>query len=354
MKFNVCGVCILGIFVVSAILFAPSVSQKQFACNAQGFGVRGNTVSGNVYGINRQPMAELYVELQDDLHRTISRTRTNASGYYEFHGFSAGRLFIRVMTLGTGYEEQEGEIEIQNTTIQTADGTSRPAGFDDQQKDFYLRLRAGITPESVAIFAQEIPAEAKKLYEKGVNDLDAKRDADGLAELRQAIEKFPKYYYALERLGTEYVRLARPETFQAAEILFSVAVEVNSRGFKSWYGLAYARYSLGNTSAALEAVQKAVELNSYSPDALLLSGSLLRASKKYAEAEKQLLKARDLAKETMPQIHWELALLYGNHMKRYAEAAKELKLFLKAKPNAKDAENIQKLITTFESKAAQS
>ena len=97
--------------------------------------------------------------------------------------------------------------------------------------------------------------------------------------------------------------------------------------------------------------QKALEINSSSPDALLLSGSLLRVSKKYADAEKQLLKARDLAKETLPQIHWELALLYGNNMQRYADAAKELRLFVKANPGAKDVENIKKLIIDFEAKA---
>ena len=349
MKFKLSGLLYLGILAFAFIVFAPSLSQDHFACYAQ-----GNSVSGKVYGINHRPMVDLYVELQDDLNRTIARTRTNASGDYEFRGFAAGRLTIRVITLGTEYDEQEQEIEIQNNTVPDGQGGMRAGGFDDQQKDFYLRLRPGITPESVAIFAQEIPPESQKLYEKAIGDLDAKRNAEGLAGLRLAIEKFPKYYYALERLGTEYIRLGRPETFQAAEILFSVAVEVNTRGFKSWYGLAYARYSLGNTSKALDAVQKAIELNSYSPDALLLSGSLLRASKKYADAEKQLLKARDLAKDTMPQIHWELALLYGNHMQRYADAAKELRLFLKAQPNAKDAESIKKAIADFESKAAKS
>jgi len=299
-------------------------------------------------------MGYLYVELQDEFHRMIRRSQTNNSGYYEFRGVRGGTLYVRVITVGTEYDEQEQEVVIQNTVIQRADGRSETGGFEDAQKDIYLRLRQGITPESVAIFAQEVPPEAQKLYNKGVSDLDAKRDAEGLAELRLAIEKFSKYYYALERLGSEYIRLRTPESLAAAEILLAAAVEVNPRAFKSWYGLAYARYSLGNNSGAQEAVKKALELNSYSPDALLLSGSLLRASKEYAEAEKQLVKARDLAKETMPQIHWELALLYGNHMQRYADAAKELKLFLKAQPNTKDAENIQKLIATFESKAAKS
>ena len=337
------------VLVVGTVLFLPSLSQDQFAVRAQ-----GNSLSGNVYGLNRRPMGYLHVELQDEFHRMIRRTQTNASGYYEFRGFSGGTLYVHVLTIGTEYEEQEQEIVIQNTVFTTADGRRQTGGFDDAQRDIYLRLRPGITPESVAIFVQEIPADAEKIYNKAVSDLDAKRDVEGLAELRLAIEKFPKYYYALERLGSEYISLMSPESLKAAEILLALAVEVNTRGFKSWYGLAYARYSLDNTSGALEAVQKALEINGYSPDALVLSGSLLRASKKFAESEKQLIKARDIAKETMPQIHWELALLYGNHMQRYADAAKELKLFLKAQPNTKDAENIQKLIATFESKAAKS
>jgi hypothetical protein len=78
----------------------------------------------------------------------------------------------------------------------------------------------------------------------------------------------------------------------------------------------------------------------------------MRHAKKYADAEKQILKARELSKDSIAQVHWELALLYGNDMKRYADAAKELKLFLKAEPNVKDSENIKKLIADFEAKAS--
>jgi hypothetical protein len=65
-----------------------------------------------------------------------------------------------------------------------------------------------------------------------------------------------------------------------------------------------------------------------------------------------LLKAKELSKDTMPHVHWELALLYGNDMDRFADAARELRLFLKASPKAKDSDNILKLIAEFEGKAA--
>ena len=55
-------------------------------------------------------------------------------------------------------------------------------------------------------------------------------------------------------------------------------------------------------------------------------------------------------------VHWELALLYGNGLNRYRDAARELKLFLKAKPDYADAEKkkVEKLIATFEEKAKSS
>jgi tetratricopeptide (TPR) repeat protein len=76
-------------------------------------------------------------------------------------------------------------------------------------------------------------------------------------------------------------------------------------------------------------------------------------NKKFDEAEKQLLKAKELAKGSMPMIHWQLALLYENDLKKYGDAAKELKLFLKAQPDTKDAEKIKEKIKELEAKAAQ-
>ena len=139
MKFRVSDLFFFCILAFGAILSAPSLSQKQFAVYAQ------NSISGNIYGIDRRPMADLYVELQDDYRRMLGRTQTNGSGYYQFRSFSSGTLNVHVITLGTEYEEQDQEVVIQNTAVPTADGGSRTGGFDDAQKDFYLRLRPGIT-----------------------------------------------------------------------------------------------------------------------------------------------------------------------------------------------------------------
>lgn len=312
----------------------------------------GNRISGYVFGYERRPVADLFVELQDDYYRTIGRTRTTSSGYYTFSGLSSGNFVVRVFTFGTDFEEQEARIEIINLGTTTSNGSTRATAFDSQQKDFYLKFKRGVSPgTTAALYVQDVPEAAKKLYDKAIDDLNNKREPEGLAGLRSALEIFPKYYAALEKLATKYTEMNRPEGFQAAEILFSIAVGVNERGFRSWYGLAYARYSLAKYDAAIPDIKKAVEINANFPEAVCLYGVLLRQTKKYDEAEKQLLKAIELSKDQIPQAHWELALIYGNHMKKYTEAANELKAFLKAQPNTKDADSIKRLIADFEAKA---
>ncbi|HEY0050837.1 MAG TPA: tetratricopeptide repeat protein [Pyrinomonadaceae bacterium] len=309
----------------------------------------GNTISGHIFGAQREPLGDINVELLDSYSRFIGRARTNGSGRYIFTGLGSGRFVIRVLSSGTDYEEQEQEVEIVNFAVRSSNGDSRPSGFSNEQKDFYLRpRRRGELGVTGTIFAQEVPENAKKLYEKGVAELGDKKEKEGLGNLKSAIEAFPKYYAALERLGTEYVRLGH---FEAAEILLTLAVDVNPRGYKSWYGLAYSLYSLKKNTEAGAAIQKAIEMNQYSAEAFLLSGVLKRQNKQFDESEKQLVKAKELSKGTMPLVNWHLALLYGYDLKRYRDAARELKLFLKAQPDAKDGEKIRALIKEFEDKA---
>lgn len=72
-------------------------------------------------------------------------------------------------------------------------------------------------------------------------------------------------------------------------------------------------------------------------------GTLLRVDGSYEQSEKVLLLAKKLSKDTVPEVHWQLALLY-NKLGRNKEAADELELYLKAQPDARDKKDIQDLI----------
>ncbi|HEY0426459.1 MAG TPA: tetratricopeptide repeat protein [Pyrinomonadaceae bacterium] len=340
--------------VFAVVLFFGLILSASDA-SAQG---GGNSITGYVFGIERKPVYDANVELLDDLRRLVTRVRTDSSGRYYFFGMAAGRYTVHVMPYETDYEDMEQSDEIVNFYRETEPGSGVrvASGFQTLQLDFYLKPRRGVTGTTAAVFVQDVPPAAKKLFEKAVEDLNDKKQKEGLEELKAAIDAFPEYYNALERLGNEYLTLGNENKqikyYEAAMILLKKATTVNPRSFRSWYGLAFSLNSLNQSEEALTAVQKALELYSDSVEALLLSGVLLKQNKKYEDAEKNLLKAKELSKDSQPMIHWHLALLYGNNLKRYADAAKELKLFLKAQPNTKDAEKIKALIKDFEEKAA--
>ena len=122
---------------------------------------------------------------------------------------------------------------------------------------------------------------------------------------------------------------------------------VNSRSFNSWYALSYANYALKQPEAAIEAAKNAVSLNSSSVDALLFLGISQRQAKQYEEAQKSYKQAEKLSKGNSPDVHWHLALLYAHNFKRYKDAADELELYLKTRPDAPNAEAVKKLIKQF-------
>ena len=338
---------VLSIFSGANLLVLVVALLTAYSAPAQ-IGGGGNNVSGYVFGIDRQPVADVYVELLNDLSQTIQRSRTNASGHYSFYGLSDGRFYVKVLPLGTDYDGQTQEFEIDNFRRNTGSG-QRITGMMSEQRDFYLRPRKGVMPGVTGVvFVQEVPDAARKLFKTAQEQFAEKKKTEAYESLKSALEIFPKYFDALEMLGIEYVRDGH---FEAARILLSIAVDVNPRAYKSWHGLAASLSSLKSPTEAIAAAEKSVEINPLEPQSMLLLGSLLRQAKRYEDAEKRLTKAKELFEGKSAEASWQLALLYGNGMKRYRDAARELRLFLKLQPDYKDAENVRKIIADFEEKA---
>lgn len=327
------------IFVVS-VMFVGSI-----------FGQGGNSISGHVFGSQRLPLEGITVDLLDDFSRTIARVRTDSTGRFFFNRMPSGRYRVRVLPFGTNYQEQEQEIEIQNMFRTDSNGERVATAFDNAQRDFYLQIdkNAEYTVTDT-IFAQNVPENARRLYEQGINLLKENKSKEGYAKLIAAIEAFPEYYMAIERLGLEYINAKH---YEASQILLQKAVEINPKSFKAWYGLAFSLHSLNLNADGLKASKSALEIAPTSIDALLLTGTMLRQTNDFEESEKQLTKAKKLTKKPVPEIFWQLALLYGNDLHRYKDAADELELFLKYMPEGKDTEKIKSLIKTFREKAKQ-
>lgn len=329
---------------------------KKFIVGVSGFSViflvsvsilaqANNSISGFVFGIQQQPVANVPVELQDDLNRLIARTETNGAGRYSFSRLTRGKYNVKVFTGGTNYQEEIREVEI--SSIRMAGG----GGAETFQQNFYLRMKQNSTAVSTlknkVIFAQEVPKEAEKSYQKAVSDLDSKKTESGITELKNSLKLFPKYFLALERLADEYIK---KEDYKNAFDAANKAVEVNDGSYECWYVVGYSAYQLKNSQEAVKALNKAVLIVPNSINALFVLGANLRQIGKYEESEAAFLKAKKFATSPVADIHWHLALLYTNNLKKYKEAITELELFLKAKPDFAEADKVKDLIKRLKEK----
>ena len=325
-----------------ALGFVLTSSQETFA---QG----RNEISGTVFSELGRPLADISIELVSDLGTSLTRIRTNASGRFTFVGLTNGTYRVRILPYGTEYKEQTQEVTLSNISTTSS---------DRQQIEIYLRLneRAKSGPFAIVtgvVFAQDVPREAQKLYEDGVRYLAEKKETEGLGNLKKAIEAFPTYYAALDRLGGEYAIRGNTDRsyLEAAFVLLTKASEINPKGFSSVFGLGLVQYQLGLNDGAIESLRRATTLYGKAADAYLWLGKALKRAATLDQAEAAFKRANELANGKSAEVHWQTAGLYHD-MKRYKEAADELELFLKAQPNSNDANKIRELIRQLREKAA--
>lgn len=290
---------------------------------------QANSITGYVYDDRRNPLPDLQVELLNDVDSVIQRTRTNNSGLYGFRRLTTGAFQIRVQTYGTTYVGQTQRVVLEQTRA-------------FEQVDFALTKRSTTSATAVGrvLFVQEVPEEAKKQYERGSELLEKEQSKEAVASLEKAVAIFPEYFDALQLLGNEYVK---QKEYDRAIPLLTKAAEVNRQAHQSLYSLSVAQYNLKQMPEAVESMRRAIVLNQKSATANLWLGMLLRQSGKLDEAETYLKHADRLAGSKSPDTHWQLALLY-NQLKRHNDAANHLEAFLKAQPDSRDKEMIQKLI----------
>ena len=294
-----------------------------------------NSISGHVANDQRLPLADMRVELLNEVDSVIRTVKTDGSGLFVFRKLSDGTFHVRIQTSGTNYVSQTKRVEL-----------ARPHGFGAafEELDFVLVTNGGRTSKPGVVFVQEVPEAARKQFEKASDLLNkSNKRQEALATLKSAIDLFPQYFDALELLGTEQVK---DREYEAAIPALTKALEINSRAFASSFALGVAQYNLKQLDPAIESFKRAVSLNERSINANLWLGIAIRQTTRPQEAEPYLKRADVLAGSKLPDAHWQLALLF-NQLKRYKEAADELETFLKVQPDSKDAELIKKLIQRF-------
>jgi len=341
----------LAVFITLAIFAgqpAPGGYSVSTAAAAQG----RNTITGYVYDSARRPVSNVRVELLDDVNSMIGGATTTSSGGYTFNNLPAGTFQIRVLPMGD-YLGQTVRVQISNFSVGSTSGRGAVTGAQTEHVDIMLQPRPGaMGAPPGSTFAQQVPSAAEAAYNNAIDSFNSNNTEKGIAELKRALEIFPTYYIALERLGWEQVKLQ--QYGQAVEPL-KKAVEVNPKGAAGLYALGVAQYNLKQWPEATESLRLSLSLAPDSPNVPLLHrflGIALVRQNKPDDAEKHLRLAHEKGGKQMhePDVHMHLAQIYSNR-KLYKEAADELEVFLKEEPKARDAENIKNVVKQLRAKA---
>jgi len=307
-----------------------------------------NSITGQVVDTSRNPISNLRVELLNDVYSMLTAQRTDQVGRFRFTGLSQGTFQVRVITSGTNYIEQTQRVEL----VYSAGNR----GAHHEVIEIVMRTRNDDQPRHTGTntgtnFVQDVPDKARKAFERGVSLLEKQDRVGGINALVEALEIFPDYYLALERVGAEFVQM---QDYDRALIALTRAVAINPGGNLSLYALGVTEYNQKKYEEAAEHLRRSYILAPDSANAPLVQfyyGLTLLKLDKVADAETQLKRAKETGgKRIPPDVHLRLAQIYSDS-KRYREAADELELFLKEAPNARDAENIRNVIKQLRAKA---
>jgi Flp pilus assembly protein TadD len=300
------------------------------------------SLSGSIRDFTGQSVDSIRVSLLDDNYISV-RTVFSSQGRYQFKGLRAGAYYIKVETLGTDFEEQT------SPRIEVVSGRVRGGGMEAFYYDFVLRPKRNLMKSTAPglVFTQTVPEGARAEYEKGAKSLDANQSDGAIAAFKKAIELFGDYYAALEALGTEYVKRGE---YEAALPVLSHAVEVNRSAAKSLYALGVAHLKLNQLDEAVQWLEKSAEQDPQSINTHMMLGIAYGNKRLLDKAEASLKKAYQVGGAMAADAHLYLAGLY-NKQEKYANAVKELELYLKEAKDIPDRAKIKAMIDNLKAKS---
>lgn len=278
----------------------------------------------------------------DENFQPIRTIFVDGSGQFFVRGLSPGRYQFRVETTGTPYEPFEtGWIELQALRM-------RPGGSENYPLDIVLKLKPNKPSEARAetVFVQNVPENARVLYERGAKNMRDGQFNEGISALKQSVDLFPDYFQALELLGKELVKAGN---YEEGLVVLLHAVKVNSRASYSHYALGVAYLKLGRFDSAIESLNKSTNFNPTNANAQMMLGLAYRQQNKQTESVAAFKKAIQLGGSAAAEAHFYLAGIYEKQ-KRFALAATELELYLKEAKDIADPDNIRQMIRNLKEK----
>jgi tetratricopeptide (TPR) repeat protein len=268
------------------------------------------------------------VDLMDSVGSSgeMNRKLTDNDGRVTFQtNFGVHRIRITAPAI----ETYEGELQIErNETTHLERIRVRHAEGD-------ARVHNSEQPPGglVAAVRLNVPAAARKAYDKGIVAMQKQRWQESRTLFERAIREYAKFDLAYDRLGVVQIQLNETE---AARQSFNRAVEINPDFAEAYRNLARISLAEGNYQEADTLLVKSLSTDSLNVWALATAANAELILHSYADAIAHAGQAHSVPHPSLAGVHIVAALALEATQKP-ADARKEYQLYLDEDPNGRDA-----------------
>lgn len=294
-------------------------------------------IEGFIRGPDAKPLPHVVVVLKNAGGVQVDRTLTNMEGHYLFFLVPPGQYVVSV--------EPKSPYVGDSRYVEIITGERDAHRRVDFQLDRLGSPQPTTPPEPV--FVQRVPAEAEQAYELALELFKQGRVGQARAQLEHAIQLFPEYFLALNRLGLEALRAGE---VAASEQWFSRALRANPNSASARFGMGWVHYQKGEWQAAAEQLRRSAELNPAVPEThwyLGLTALELALWKESEAAFRRFLALRPAEQHPIVYLYLASAL---DQQKRHSEAARALRTYLSLVPPEQRTEKLKQLLARMEAK----
>src|SRR5437879_4581390 len=195
------------------------------------------------------------------------------------------------------------------------------------------------------------PKDARKAYEKGLDDIKKRKWADAEKELSKSVELYPKFAVAWYELGRA---LQQQKKFDEANHAQLEAIKIDAKFISPYGELATMAANQQRWDDLDQYTSQMLKLNPYVvPEIYFYSAVANFNLHKMDLAERRAREAaKSDAQHRVPRINHLLGLIL-EQKQEYKEAAENMRIYLKYSPNAQDADSVKQHVDEMEKAMAQ-
>ena len=295
------------------------------------------SISGRVVLPNGSSVNESVRISLETLRGVRSSGFTDNQGQFSFRGLAPGSYQVVV-------EADRNRFEIVSVRVEVFPGGPSILTITLKEKKSSGESRKPGSTVSATELDTDIPAEARREFERGSSLSKEGKTEEAIVHLRKAIKIYPTYLMAYNDLGVQL--LAQGELDEAvAELRRAIALD--PKAFNPNLNLGIVLVHQQNFLEAADWLKKALSLESNSPAARLYMGKALSGLDDSEGAARELKVAHDLGGEAYAVALYDLGQIYLNKGDR-KRALETFEMYLSEAPNAANAAEVRKLVQVLQ------